>query len=277
MTAGTREDLHELGAGVEEVAETGGGRGDFQALAKVVLLGGDADRAMVGVAGAHGDAADGLHGGVGYRDTVGTEGERFDEVGGGAQTAGGDQSHSAGGRSVEVAAGAGDGGNGREGNVSAEDGGGGAGAPAATVEDDVVGAGLEGEIDILFDVLSGEFEPDRNAAGDRSHMIPESGEIGRGREVGETGWRNGVGAGGKAMPVGDFVGDLGARQMSPGAGLGAWTAFEVEGLGAGDLVVGVAEFGAGKFVEVAGVGGLFFGEHAAFARADAGGEGVLAS
>ncbi len=49
--------------------------------AQVRLLGRDPDRAVVGVAGAHPEASDGLDGRVGDRHRVGTEGQRLGEVG----------------------------------------------------------------------------------------------------------------------------------------------------------------------------------------------------
>ena len=58
---------------------------------QVRLLRGDADRAVVGVAGAHAEAADGLDRRVGDRDGVGAERERLGEVGRVAQPAGDDQ------------------------------------------------------------------------------------------------------------------------------------------------------------------------------------------
>ena len=71
---------------------------DRQARAQVRLLGRDADRAVVGVAGAHAEAADGLDRGVRDRDAVGAQRQRLDEVGRGAQAAGDDQRDVAGGR-----------------------------------------------------------------------------------------------------------------------------------------------------------------------------------
>jgi len=41
----------------------------------------------------------------------------------------------------------------------------------APVEDDILGARLEGKVDILLDVLCGEFEADRDAAGSVPHFI----------------------------------------------------------------------------------------------------------
>ena len=70
-------------------------------------------------------------------------------------------------------------------------------------------------------------------------------------------------------------GDLAAltlrpRQVAAGAGLGALAALEVKGLRRLDLVPAEAEARRGQLVEVARVGLLLLGQHAAFARADAG-------
>ena len=68
-----------------------GGLVDGQPGPQVRLLGGDADRAVVGVAGPHAEAADGLDGRVGHRHGVGAERQGLGEVGGVAQPAGDDQ------------------------------------------------------------------------------------------------------------------------------------------------------------------------------------------
>ena len=57
------------------------------------LLRRDSDRAIVGVAGAHAEAADRLDRGIGDGDRVGAERQRLGEVGGRAQAAGDDQRH----------------------------------------------------------------------------------------------------------------------------------------------------------------------------------------
>ena len=51
------------------------------------LLRGNSYGAIVSVAGAHGDATDGLHRRVGDGDGIGTEGQCFDEIGWFAQSA----------------------------------------------------------------------------------------------------------------------------------------------------------------------------------------------
>ena len=59
------------------------------------------------------------------------------------------------------------------------------------------------------------------------------------------------------------------RQMSAGAGLGALAALEVKCLHPGQEFLFVAEPGAGQLIEVARVGRLLFGQHAAFTGTDA--------
>ena len=58
--------------------------------------------------------------------------------------------------------------------------------------------------------------------------------------------------------------------MAAGAGLGALATLEVERLHLLQVVLGIAKHGAGQFIEIARVGGLFFWQHTALARADAG-------
>jgi len=53
----------------------------------------------------------------------------------------------------------------------------GAGSPAAPVEDDVVDAHLQSELDIVLDMIGGQFHADGNPAGDLADPIGESGKI----------------------------------------------------------------------------------------------------
>ena len=90
------------------------------------------------------------------------QGEGLDEVPLGSQAAGDDEGHAvrsvAPSRCLRARA--------RAGMVGTEmllleDLGGGAGPAAAAVEDEVVHADLEGEVDVVLDVLCGELEADR--------------------------------------------------------------------------------------------------------------------
>ena len=141
------------------------------------LLRGDADRAVVGVAGPHRDAADGLQRGIRDRDGVRAQRQRLDEVGRCAQAAGDDQGHVGAAEAVEVAPGAGQRGDGGHRDVVAEDGGRGAGAAAAAVQDDVVDPDLECRVDVLLDVLCRELVADRDAASAVPHLGRELADL----------------------------------------------------------------------------------------------------
>lgn len=86
----------------------------------------------------------------------------------------------------------------------------------------------------------------------------------------ETRGRNGVGARFKVAHFGDLAIDLGPRQMPARAGLRPLSAFEMERLHRGQLVPSKPEPRRCEFIEIAAVGLLFFGQHAAFTRTDAG-------
>ena len=64
------------------------------------------------------------------------------------------------------------------GNIVAEDQRGRAGTAFAAVEDEVVDADSQGGIDVLFDVLGGEFEADRDASRRCAHLLGELSEVG---------------------------------------------------------------------------------------------------
>ena len=74
MATGTGHDLHQLSAGIKEIRQSTGGHIDLETLPQLGFLGGDAGWALVGVADACSDAADGLHGCVGDGNPVGAEG-----------------------------------------------------------------------------------------------------------------------------------------------------------------------------------------------------------
>ena len=75
---------------------------------------------------------------------------------------------------------------------------------------------------------------------------------------------------GRPAHLGDPAAHLGAGQVSAGAGLGALTELEVEGLHLVEQRLAPAEPRRRQLVEVARVLGLLLGQHAALARADAG-------
>ena len=91
VAAGSGHYLHQFNARLEEIFELLGRAFDHQAADEMRLLGRDAHRTVIGMAGAHSDTADGLHGGVGHGDAVGPQRQRLDKVRGLAQTTGDDQ------------------------------------------------------------------------------------------------------------------------------------------------------------------------------------------
>jgi hypothetical protein len=61
MTTGAGHDFYQVIGGTKEIVETLGAALDDQSLAQVRLLGGDTNRAIIGIAGAHAETADGLN------------------------------------------------------------------------------------------------------------------------------------------------------------------------------------------------------------------------
>ena len=80
VAAGAGQHLHELHGGLEVAGQARGRLVDLEAASQVDLLGGDAHRAVVGVASAHAQAANGLQGRVGHRHPVRAQREGFDVV-----------------------------------------------------------------------------------------------------------------------------------------------------------------------------------------------------
>ena len=185
VPARAREHLHELDRRVQEPREPLRRFVDRQPRAEVRLLRRDADRAVVGVARAHAEAADRLDRAVGDRDRVGAERERLGEVGGVAQTAGDHERDVAPAALIEMPAGAGERRDRRDRDVVAEQQRRGAGAAAATVEDDVVDADLERGVDVGLDVLRRELGADRDAVRSLAHLVGEAAEVVDAVPVGE--------------------------------------------------------------------------------------------
>ena len=75
VTAGSGQDLHEIGCRPKEVVELVGPVLDLQPLPQMGFLGGDSHGAVVGVAGPHPEATDGLKSGVGDRNGIRSEGD----------------------------------------------------------------------------------------------------------------------------------------------------------------------------------------------------------
>ena len=179
------EHLHELDRRVQEARQSLRRLVDRQACAQVRLLRRDADRAVVGVARAHAQAADRLDRAVRDRDRVGAERERLGEVGRVAQAAGDDQRDVAPAALIEVPASACERRDRRHRDVVAEQQRRGAGAAAAAVEDDVVDADLERGVDVGLDVLGRQLGADRDAVRSLAHLVGEAAEVVDAVPVGE--------------------------------------------------------------------------------------------
>jgi len=164
---------------------------DGEALAQLGVLGCDADRAVVVVAGAHAEATGGLDRGVAQGDGIGSEGEGLDEVGLGAQASSDDEADVGGAPPVEVPSRPGEGRDGRNRDVVLHQVRRGPGATASAVEDDVVRTGFDGEVEVLLDVLRRKLEADGNTAGGFPDEIGHAGEVSRGAQVAEA--RGGMG------------------------------------------------------------------------------------
>ena len=270
MPAGARHDLHQLDARLEEVGEPPGRLLDLDPRGEMRLLRRDADRAVVGVAGAHAEAADRLDRRVGDRDRIGAERQRLGEVGGLAQAAGDDQRHVAPLRPVEMAACPRQRRDGGHRDVVAEDERRRPRAAAAAIQDDVVDAHRQRRVDILLDVLGRELVADGDATGVAANLVGEVPDLAPVVPIGEARRRDRGRALGETPHLGDLALHLVARQMPAGAGLGALPALEVECLHMLELVPGKAEAARGELVKVAAAGLLLLRQHAALARADAG-------
>lgn len=70
----------------------------------------------------------------------------------------------------------------------AEDFGRSAGTSATSVQNDVIGAGIQRELNIPLDVIGAEFETYRNSAGDFPNMAGEALEILDRAQILERGW-----------------------------------------------------------------------------------------
>ncbi len=235
----------------------------------MLLLRGDTDRAVVGVAGAHPETANRLNGCIGDSDRIRAQSERLYEIALGSKPARDHQCHF---RALEheVTPGAGQRHHRRDRNVVFEDVGRGPGCATAAVDNDVVDPNLEGEVDVGFDVLRAHLEADWNAAGGFTHFVGDAPEVRGAMQVGK-GRRADCG-----LPWlepshrGDLWRNFVAREMPARAGLGALSSFEVKRLALLHLFDAPAEAPRRELVEVAGVVRLLLGQHAALARADPG-------
>ena len=162
-------------------------------------------------------------------------------------------------------------GDGRHRDVVAEDQRRGAGAAAAAIEDDVVAADFERGVDVLLDVLGGELVADRDAAGAARAPRRRSARnrrLGPVREASPARSRRAFRQSARTAAI--LPTTLLPGRWPPVPVLAAWPPLKWKACTLQHLVPGEAEAGRGELVEVAAVRGLLLGQHAAFARADAG-------
>ena len=108
-------------------------------------------------------------------------------------------------------------------------------------------------------MLRAEFESDRNPAANFADTVAEVSEIRDAAEIGEGRRGHGGFAGGDAADLGDTSDGFIPGQVSAGTGLGALSAFEMEGLNASQEGLLKSEFGGSKFIEITAVGFLLIG------------------
>ena len=194
------------------------------------LLRCDADWAIVCMAGAHGNAADRLHGRIGQRNRIGPQSQRLDKISGLTQAPRYDQRNISTAGTVEMPAGAGQRRDCWHRNIVAEDNGGSAGTTAPAIKNDVVDTNLQSRIDIFFDMLRRQLIADRNAAGTIAHLIGEVPDLAHFRPVGKARRRDRRLTFLQSPDLGDFTFDLRTRKMPACSRFGALAALEVKGL-----------------------------------------------
>ena len=114
-------------------------------------------------------------------------------------------------------------------------------AAAATIQDDVIHPHLQRGINILLNMLRGQFVADRNTAGPLTHLTGEIADLLQSGPVRKPRWRDRGGAFGQITHLGNFAFHLGPRQVPAGAGFGPLPAFEMERLHLGQFVPGKPE------------------------------------
>ena len=188
VPARAREHLHQLDRRAQEAVQSVRGFVDRQSSAQVRLLGGDADRTVVRVAGAHAEATDGLDRRVRHCDRIGSERERLGKVRSVAQPSGGHQGDVTAVAAIEVKPGASQRGDRRDADVVPEQQRCSPRATTAAVEDDVVDTDGQRRVEVLLEVLRRQLEPDRDAAGLLAHVVGEAPEVVEGGPVRKAGW-----------------------------------------------------------------------------------------
>ena len=215
VAAGSGHDAHQLGRRLQKRRQSPRRRWGHPPAAATPALGRDAGRAVVRVADASRDAPDRLDRRIGKGHAIGPERERLDEVRRHPKAAGDEQRDVSAGLAIEMCPRAGQRGDRWHAYVIPEQQRRRARTPAATVQNDVVGAGFEGEVDISLDVVSGELETDRDAARPFPDLVSEPPEVGdRSRRV-ERRRRDRILSRLEAPDFGDPLGDLGCREVPP--------------------------------------------------------------
>ncbi len=148
-----------------------GGFFNDQAAHQMWFLCRNADRAIVCVAGPHGNAANGLHGRIGNGDSIGTKCKCFHEICRFAQSARNYQRDILSTGLIEMSSRPRKGGDGWHGNIIPEDDGRCPRAAATAIKDHIVHPDLQRRINVLFDVLCRQFIADRNATRSRPNLI----------------------------------------------------------------------------------------------------------
>ena len=177
MAAGSGHDLHQVRRCVQKRRQSPRRGWDVHPPPQLRLLGGDAGRAVVRVADAGRDTPDRLNRRVCKRHTIGAERQRLDEIRRHPKPASDDQRDVPAGPAIEMCPRAGQRGDRWHAYVIPEQQRRRSGAAAAAVQNDVVGAGFEGEVDVRLDVVGGELESDRDAARAFPDLVSEPSEV----------------------------------------------------------------------------------------------------
>ncbi len=159
VTTGAGHYLHELYGTLEVCIELFSGHRDVESFTEFWCLSGYSCGAIVGIANTGAYAADGLHGRVGEGNAIGSESHGFDEVCVSTEATGDDKrDFSRLSKLIEFMTRSGEGRNGQYGNMVPEEQWSCPSSAASAIEDDVVGTGLDSEVDVVFDVIGAEFK-----------------------------------------------------------------------------------------------------------------------
>ena len=239
-----------------------------QQLPQFWFLGGHSGGAVVGIAHTGRHTTDGLKCRVGQCDAVSAQGHGFDEVIRHADTACDDQSHVLSAYFVQVMSGSCQCGNGWHRYVVPEDQRRSTRSASSPIQDDVVGTGVQGKLDVLLNVIGRQFETNGNPAGYFAHPIRKIAKIFRSHQVVKRRGRNGGRTFFEVPHFSNLPDDFVGRKVASGACLGALSPFEMECLYVFELIPVKSKLGRCQFIKVFGVGLLFFFQHTALAGTD---------